>query len=182
MGGNDKGLLDCAGRPLIEHVLERITLCVTQILISANRNLERYRDYGFPVLGDAEGDFPGPLAGILRGLEQCTTRWLWIVPCDAPQVDAALLERLQSACVTAQAIAAAPIEAGYAQPTFALLHTDTLPALRDYWNNGGRSVQEFLATLPATRVECSDHPEWFVNVNTPEELAAYAMQVEKKHL
>ncbi len=175
MGGDDKGLLECAGQPLIEHVLARITPHVTRILISANRNLERYRGYGHPVLDDAQTDYPGPLAGILRGLEACTTEWLWVVPCDAPQVDAHLLQRLQAACGDARA--AVPIDNGYAQPTFALLQVDTLAALRAYWNGGGRSVQEALATLPAARVECSDRPDWFVNVNTPEELAAYAARI-----
>ena len=173
MGGHDKGLLDCAGQPLIAHVLARIAPCVAGILISANRHLDRYRAYGYPVFDDAQADYPGPLAGIARGLEHCTTPWLWVLPCDAPQVDAQLLTRLMDACRETQLPAAVPIEAGHAQPTFALLRKDTLAGLRAYWDQGGRGVQEWLATLPAARVECSDHPEWFVNLNTPEELVEY---------
>ena len=173
MGGHDKGLLDCAGQPLIAHVLARIAPCVAGILISANRHLDRYRAYGYPVLDDAQADYPGPLAGIARGLEHCTTAWLWVVPCDAPQVDAQLLTRLMDACRETQLPAAVPIEAGHAQPTFALLRKDTLAGLHTYWDQGGRGVHEWLATLPAARVECSDHPEWFVNLNTPEELVEY---------
>ena len=48
MGGHDKGLLDCAGQPLIAHVLARIAPYVATILISANRHLDRYRAYGYP--------------------------------------------------------------------------------------------------------------------------------------
>lgn len=182
MNGNDKGLLDCGGQTLIARTLAGIAQHVNTVLISANRNLDRYRGYGYPVLGDAEADYPGPLAGILRGLQQCATAWLWIVPCDAPQVDAQLLTRLLDACRTTQLNAAVPIENGFAQPTFALLHTETLTAVRAYWDKGGRSVQECLATLPAARVECSDHPKWFVNLNTPEELAEYATRLQGVHL
>ncbi len=173
MGGHDKGLLDCDGQPLIARVLARIAPSVAGILISANRNLDRYRAYGYPVLADAQADYPGPLAGIARGLEHCATAWLWVIPCDAPQVDAQLLARLSAACRETQLPAAVPIEAGQVQPTFALLHKDTLAGLRTYWDRGGRGMQEWLATLPAARVDCSDHPEWFTNLNTPEELAEY---------
>ncbi|MBI5040438.1 MAG: molybdenum cofactor guanylyltransferase [Gammaproteobacteria bacterium] len=177
MGGSDKGLLDCAGRPLIAHVLARVAPCVDAVLISANRNFDEYRRYGYPVLGDAEPDYPGPLAGIARGLEHCTTDWLWVVPCDAPQVDAQLLARLIGACHTQKVPAAVPVESEQIQSTFALLHRDVLASLRAYLDQGSRAVRDWLRTLPAAQVECSDHPEWFVNLNTPEELAACAARL-----
>lgn len=178
MGGEDKGLVDCAGRPLIEYVLARVAPCVDGILISANRNLDAYRRYGYPVLADTAPDFPGPLAGIARGLEQCATEWLWVVPCDAPQVEAHLLARLMDACRERNVPAAVPIEAGQMQSTFALLHRDVLAALREYLAHGQRAVHAWLKTLPAAEVECGDHPEWFINLNTPEELAACAARLK----
>lgn len=177
MGGSDKGLLDCGGQPLIAHVLARVAPCVDGILISANRNLDRYRRYDYPVLADTTADFPGPLAGIARGLEQCTTEWLWVVPCDALRVDARLLMRLLDACRARNVAAAVPVEDARMQATFALLRRDVLASLRAYLDHGGRAVREWLKTLPAAQVDCSDHPEWFVNLNTPEELAAYAARL-----
>ena len=176
MGGNDKGLLDCAGQPLIERVLARVTPCVDGILISANRNLDQYRHYGHPVLADTMPDFPGPLAGIARGLEQCATDWLWVVPCDAPQVEAQLLARLMAACYAQKVTAAVPVENTQMQATFALLHREALASLRDYLEQGRRAVRDWLRDLPAAQVDCSDHPEWFININTPEDLAACAVQ------
>lgn len=178
MGGSDKGLLDCAGRPLIAHVLARVAPCVDGILISANRNLDEYRRYGYPVIEDATADFTGPLAGIARGLEQCTTEWLWVVPCDAPQVEAQLFMRLMDACRAQKAPAAVPVEDTQMQATFALLHRDVLTSLRTYLEQGRRAVHDWLRALPAAQVECGDHPEWFVNLNTPEELAACAEQLK----
>lgn len=172
MGGADKGLIECAGKPLIEHVLARVAPCVDAVLISANRNLDRYRRYGHPVIADASTDFPGPLAGIARGLEQCSTEWLWVVPCDAPQVDARLLERLIQACRERHAPAAVPLENGQMHPTFALLRRDVLATLNACVNDDRRAVHAWLRSLPAAEHDCSDHPEWFVNLNTPEELAA----------
>jgi molybdopterin-guanine dinucleotide biosynthesis protein A len=39
-------------------------------------------------------------------------------------------------------------------------------------------VHAWLQTLPAAEIECDDHPEWFVNLNTPEELVACAASLE----
>lgn len=174
MGGGDKGLLDCAGRPLVEHVLARVAPCVDAVLISANRNLDRYRRYGYPVIEDAIPDYPGPLAGIVRGLEHCTTGWLWVVPCDAPQIEPLLLARLQAACRDRNMSGAVPMEGGRMHTTFALMRRESLASLQVHLDQGNRAVRDWLHTLPAAEVDCSDHPEWFSNLNTPEELAACA--------
>ena len=42
MGGQDKGLLPVYGKPMIEYVIEALRSQVGQIIISANRNLDRY--------------------------------------------------------------------------------------------------------------------------------------------
>jgi molybdopterin-guanine dinucleotide biosynthesis protein A len=177
MGGADKGLLDCGGRPLIEHVLARVAPWVAVVLISANRNLDQYRRLGHPVLEDARGDYPGPLAGIARGLERCATNWLWVVPCDAPLIDARLLARLADACREPGVSAAVPLEGGRMHTTFVLLHRDALASLLTYMKQDGRAVHAWLRSLPAAEVECNDHPEWFFNLNTPEDLAACAAQL-----
>lgn len=179
MGGSDKGLLDCAGRPMIERILARVTPCVDAILISANRNIDRYRRYGYPVLEDERADFPGPLAGIARGLEHCSTGWLWVVPCDAPLFDARLLARLTDACRGPQILGAVPMEGGRMHTTFALLRRGSLASLRAYLHQDKRAVRDWLKTLPAAEVDCDDHPEWFVNLNTPEELAACAARLRE---
>lgn len=177
MGGHDKGLLDCAGRPLIEHVLARVEPSVSAVLISANRNLERYRHYGHPVLEDAPGGFAGPLAGIARGLEQCATEWLWVVPCDAPLIDARLLARLAEACRAPGVKAAVPLADGRMHTTFALLQRATLPSLLAYMHQDKRAVHAWLKSLPAAEIDCGDHADWFININTPEDLSACATQL-----
>lgn len=179
MGGGDKGLLDCAGRPMIERILARVTPCVDAILISANRNIDRYRRYGYPVLEDERSDFPGPLAGIARGLEHCSTDWLWVVPCDAPLFDARLLARLTDACRDSQILGAVPMEGGRMHTTFALLRRESRASLHAYMNQDKRAVRDWLKTLPAAEVDCNDHPEWFVNLNTPEDLAACAARLRE---
>jgi molybdopterin-guanine dinucleotide biosynthesis protein A len=86
MDGRDKGLEPLAGRPMIEYSLEAIAPQVDNILVSANRNLEHYRGYGYRVVTDSTGDFQGPLAGIAAGLQAVADERLLTLPCDSPFV------------------------------------------------------------------------------------------------
>ena len=52
MGGLDKGWARFRGSTLIRHVMERFSPQVASVLISANRNLERYRELGVEVVAD----------------------------------------------------------------------------------------------------------------------------------
>jgi molybdopterin-guanine dinucleotide biosynthesis protein A len=62
MGGVDKGLVPLDGRAMIAHVIERLSRQVGAILINANQNVERYAEFGYPVVSDGIGGFAGPLA------------------------------------------------------------------------------------------------------------------------
>jgi molybdopterin-guanine dinucleotide biosynthesis protein A len=55
MGGVDKGLQPLQGRPLVEHAIARLRPQVGSLAISANRNVDIYRRYGFPVWIDSPG-------------------------------------------------------------------------------------------------------------------------------
>ncbi|WP_428608182.1 molybdenum cofactor guanylyltransferase MobA, partial [Sedimenticola sp.] len=94
MGGQDKGLIDLDGRPLIAHVLERIQPQVAQVVINANRNLEQYAAFGHPVISDTLSDFQGPLAGFLAVMQQIDSDFIVTLPCDGPCLPDNLVERL----------------------------------------------------------------------------------------
>ena len=73
MGGVDKGLIDLRGQPLVAHVIAALEPQVENIIISANRDLDRYTEFGYPVVTDTLPDHPGPLAGILSSMLAATT-------------------------------------------------------------------------------------------------------------
>jgi molybdopterin-guanine dinucleotide biosynthesis protein A len=75
MGGVDKGLQNHLGMPLALHALLRLQPQVGDVMINANRNLAAYESLGAPVWPDTP-DYPGPLAGMLAGLEHCETPYL----------------------------------------------------------------------------------------------------------
>jgi len=97
MGGVDKGLQNHLGMPMALHTLLRLAPQVGSVMINANRNLAAYESMGVPVWPDAQADYPGPLAGMLAGLERCETPYLVTVPCDTPNFPLDLVERLARA-------------------------------------------------------------------------------------
>ena len=80
MGGTDKGLIELSGKPMIEHILERLEPQCDHIIINANRNVDRYASYGHPVLRDSLGDYQGPLAGFSTGLRHAKTPFIMTLP------------------------------------------------------------------------------------------------------
>ncbi len=69
LGGQDKGLIELCGSTMIEHSIRAFSPQVQPLMISANRNLERYRALGYTVIEDHFGSFEGPLAGLRRSLD-----------------------------------------------------------------------------------------------------------------
>jgi molybdopterin-guanine dinucleotide biosynthesis protein A len=170
VGGVDKGCVLYRGRPMIEWVVERFAPQVGRLLISANRNLERYSALA-QVITDADAGavadaYPGPLAGVLAGLISARTEWIAIVPCDAPHLPADLVPRFARAVVAADA-ACARVD-GELQPVFALVRRSTLASLQSYFASGGRAMHGWLKSLSAVAVDF-DEVAAFRNINSAED-------------
>jgi len=174
MGGLDKGLQELHGQPLVAWVIKRLAAQTGALMISANRNRERYAAFGYPVIADdplsVGGDFQGPLAGIHAGLEQVSTPWLLTVPCDVPELPDDLAQRLLAAVEKEQCLLAVAAASGRRQPVIALLHRSLLPDLERYLANGKRSVHGWQQTL--AHVEVGFENCGFVNLNSQEDLQA----------
>ncbi|MFN1534131.1 molybdenum cofactor guanylyltransferase MobA [Vibrio jasicida] len=171
MGGKDKGLIELNQKPLIEHVIERLSPQTQRILINANRNQDAYRAFGF-VFSDQFKDFPGPMGGIHAGLVHAETDWVGFVPCDSPQINADLVERFCNAVKEDTDILVAH-DGDHQQPVFTLYHKRVLPKLTAFLERGDRKIILLYKECNTCYVDFSDSPNCFVNLNTPEELAQF---------
>jgi len=173
MGGVDKGLQNHLGMPLALHALLRLQPQVASVMINANRNLAAYESMGAPVWPDALPDYPGPLAGVLAGLEQCSTPWLVTVPCDSPNFPLDLVARLADAAARADAEIAmvATVEEGrlQRQPVFCLLQSGLMESLVAFLQSGERKIDRWTGQHRCIEVPFDDALA-FANANTPEEL------------
>ena len=92
MGGQDKGWVMYQGKPMIQHILDRLTPQVDEVIIIANRHLESYAALGVPVFPDYIQGFHGPLIGIATGLEHANFNHVVFVPCDGPFISSELVK------------------------------------------------------------------------------------------
>ena len=171
MGGDDKGWVPLAGKPLIEHVLERLRPQVDEVLINANRSQTRYQALA-PVIGDGNDDFQGPLAGMQAGLAAARHDWVLFVPCDGPALPRDLMARFRAA-ITPDTELVVAHDGEHLQPVVALLRRALLPSLRQALAEGERKTGAWFARHRMAVVPFADLPDAFVNLNSPDELAAY---------
>jgi molybdenum cofactor guanylyltransferase len=174
MGGVDKGLQLHLGVPLALHALNRLKPQVGALMLNANRNLASYQAMGVPVWPDEITDFPGPLAGMLAGLEHCGTPYLATVPCDTPNFPVDIVERLAQGLETNHGEMATVYthEDGKlrAQPVFCLMKSSLRDSLKAFIDNGERKTGLFAENHHSAKVIFDDAAA-FANANTLGELA-----------
>ena len=168
MGGVDKGLQPLRGKPMIEHVLERLAPQVDEIVINANQNLERYAAFGHRVVSDRISGFAGPLAGLHAGLEAISQPLALTVPCDSPFLPADLVSRLRRHL--GEHDLAVAKTGDQAHPVFALVRRSVAANLQAFLAGGGRKIDAWYAALRVVEVQFDDEADAFRNINTLEEL------------
>lgn len=167
MGGRDKGLLAWRGAPLVAHVQRTVRELSDDVVISCNRNQAEYARYADQLVGDAEAGFPGPLAGVIAGLEAARHDWVVLLACDAPLVDQALVQALRY--LGSEHDSAAMVrQGGYWQPMFSVIPRRMLPALQQAWAQGERSLQKALQVAPVQALDCAQEDLRLANFNSPE--------------
>jgi molybdopterin-guanine dinucleotide biosynthesis protein A len=180
MGGVDKGLQLWRGQPLAQHACQRLQPQVGPLLISANRHLEVYRTWGWPVVADEQQradeeaalSFQGPLAGLLAGLRRAKTPWLVSVPCDVPLFPTDLVTRLaQHASTNAQDTIVMARSPERVHPVFGLVPTVLADDLQDFLAGGERQVQRWMRRHAIMEVGF-ETPGCFRNLNACDDLTA----------
>jgi len=167
VGGQDKGLLPVAGNPLVAWVAERLREQVGTVFVCANRNADRYAQYG-RVVADAATGFHGPLAGIAAALAACTTRWLLTVPVDSPCPPQDLAACLHRAAATAGAAAAVARAQTQREPLFAIYDVAACGSVLDALARD-IAVWRWQDELGAVEADFSGRAADFRNLNTLDE-------------
>ncbi|MBG0793752.1 molybdenum cofactor guanylyltransferase MobA [Methylocystis sp. H62] len=176
MGGGDKPLVEIAGRPILQHVVDRLKPQCARLAINANGDPARFSAFGLPVICDSVEGFAGPLAGVLAGMDYGAGKGAAHVlsaPGDTPFLPADLLSRLQAARTRAGAAIAVAASNGRTHHAVALwpvaLREDLRRALVA---EDERRVSAFIGRYANVVVDWPIEPyDPFFNVNRPEDLA-----------
>jgi molybdopterin-guanine dinucleotide biosynthesis protein A len=190
MGGGDKGLLELAGKPMLGHVIDRLSVQVGRMAINANGDPSRFAPFGLPVVADTVSGFVGPLAGVLAGMRWSAgsasgARCIVTVAGDAPMLPLDLVSRLTAAVQSCDTAIALARSAGEVHPVIGLwpvaLADDLETALQDgvrkvlHWTDRHGTVA---VDFPMTRIG-SVEVDPFFNANTPQELDSLRTMLAK---
>ena len=168
MGGQDKGLLQWRGRPLIAHLQELTRPLTDDLIISCNRNHDLYAPYADQLVSDDSQDFPGPLAGIRAGLLAARHQHLLILPCDVPNIDARLLADLRETSRSHPSVPVMVRQGEFWEPLLCIIPTALKNPVECAWAAGERSPRKILLQLGGVALECPDNDPRLANLNTPE--------------
>lgn len=173
MGGGDKGRLMLGDQSLIQRVIERITPQVDAVVLNANGDLSRFDDLDLPVVADSIEGFPGPLAGVLAGMDWAAEQghdWLISVAADTPSFPRDLAARLAEHDTPVVLAATPDPERGrLPQPTFGRWRVALRHDLRAALNEGVRKIRQWTQAHGETLVVFDEGD--FFNINTPDDLA-----------
>ena len=178
MDGNDKGMINVAGKPMIEHVIEKLNKQVGQLIINANRNHDFYSNYGYQVVADEIKGFKGPLAGMASCLRIINTPYMVTIPCDSPHIPDDLVERLYKNLVNDDADISVADNGERMQPVFTLMRKELLGSMLEYLESGERKIDRWFQRHKLAIADFSDKPDMFININSPEDLALVGRGME----
>jgi len=176
MGGGDKSLRVLGGATILARVIARARPQVAALVLNANGDPARFREFGLPVVSDSIPDFAGPLAGVLAGLDWTAANvaaatHVASFATDTPFLPTDLVARLTAAVRDGKHDLACAASDGRSHPVFGLWSLDLREDLRAALKSGVRKVDQWTARHRLAVVEFPAQPyDPFFNTNTPEDL------------
>ena len=179
--GQNKGLIELAGKPLILHVLDRTVDIVDENVVVVSSNAQRrafmclLHDRADVVVDKYEKQ--SPLVGALTGFENAQGKYSLLLPCDTPLISSLIASLLLDLCIKRNA-AIPRWPNGYIEPLQAAYRTNSAlraaeMALKEK-KLDMRSMILYITRVRyiSTMVLQQMDPELltFFNINTPEDL------------
>ena len=178
MGGGDKCLRLLGGQTILSRVVETVRPQVEVLALNANGDTRRFAEYGLPVVADTVMGNPGPLAGVLSGMEWAVEnrpdcQWIATMPTDAPFLPTDLVVHLTASLVDTGTEMACAASGGRHHPVCALWPVYLRDALRDaIMVEGIRKVDVWTGRYSLSIVEFSVQSyDPFFNTNRPVDLS-----------
>ena len=175
----DKGWVSYRGKPLIQYALDTAQEISSDIIISCNRNVDMYRELGYPIVTDKVATdsnelFPGPLFGILAAVKLVKHPVCCVIPCDTPMLDSKVLAALYNQHNQHNQHAGFDLcvahDSERLQPLIFVAQTQAIDSIQEYLETGSRSVTGWIKSSNHKVVKFPKHPETFRNLNSLDQL------------
>ncbi|MGA2767969.1 MAG: molybdenum cofactor guanylyltransferase [Candidatus Bathyarchaeia archaeon] len=179
--GQDKGLLQLAGKPLVKHVLNAVDNVVDEkiVVVSCKEHMDEYlkaTDACANVVAD-KVNVHSPLGGASTGFEEAHGEYSLLLPCDTPFASRDILSLLLELC-TGRNACVPRWPNGYVEPLQAVYCTEAaLEASNVALCAGKLNMQAMLDNLHYIRYvstlvleQLDPELKTFFNINTPLDL------------
>lgn len=178
MGGGDKPMRTIGGRTILERVIARLKPQCDGLILNANGDSARFAAFSLPVIADGVADFPGPLAGILAGLDWAAANrpdveFVLSAAADCPFLPRDLVSRLYAALREQRAELAVAASSGQSHPVIGLWSVGLREALRHALVvEDVRKIDRWTARYKLATVTWPIEPiDPFFNANTMDDIA-----------
>jgi len=179
--GQDKALIELAGRPLVLHVLDRVRGVVDEVMVVVSSDDQRtvfecLLGRKASVVVD-KCEIQSPLIGASVGFENAQGEYSLLLPCDTPFISSEVVALLLDLCVNKSA-AIPRWPTGYIEPLQAAYQTKSaLNAAKTALEEGKLDLRSMISHLRGVRYistlvlqEVDPRLLTFFNINTPEDL------------
>jgi len=178
MGGGDKPMREIAGRTILGRVIARLRPQCDGLILNANGDPARFASFGLPVISDSVAGFPGPLAGILAGLDWAAANrpdvaWILSAAADCPFLPRDLVTRLHLGRLEQNAQLAVAASGGQSHPVIGLWSVALREELRHALvKEDIRKIDRWTARYSLATVTWPAEPlDPFFNANTVDDIA-----------
>jgi len=188
--GKDKCLIDLVGKPLVLHVIDRVSAVVDEKVVVAGSNAPKetlsnmFKSKARVVVDKYEGQ--SPLVGALTGFESVDAEYSLLLPCDTPFVSAEIAALLLDLCVNKGAVIPRWPN-GYIEPLQAAYNTKpAIEAARKALNEGKLDLSSMISHLRGVRYlstlvlqQLDPKLLTFFNINKPQDLKKAESMLKK---
>jgi molybdopterin-guanine dinucleotide biosynthesis protein A len=170
--GRNKALIEIAGQPMIERVVEQLCAAVSEIVLVTNSR-EQFAFLGLPMVRDIHQGI-GALGGLHAGLSAIRTEYGLVVGCDMPFLDSDLLRYMISRRIGYDVVM--PRIGQHYEPLHAIYAKRCLPGIEQSISSGRRRILHACVGMHIQCIESGQvalydpHHLSFFNVNTAGDL------------
>lgn len=174
--GTDKAFVQLNGKPLIQHVIDRMAhIDESEVILITNRPQD-YAHLGLPMYSDIYPNM-GSLGGIYTAITAAANRFTLVVACDMPFINSDILDLMLSKAVDDVDIIVPRVD-GYPQALHAMYSKACLMPIEQQLRNNRLKIIRFYDQMRVCYLDEADylkhdpHGMSFCNINTPQDLEA----------
>jgi len=170
--GNDKGLQELCGKPLISYAIQVLSGLCDSIVISSSS--DAYKSFGYKVVPDQLPGI-GPMGGIYSALKQSKTEKNLVLSCDLPFVTKELLSFILESSDGFDV--AVPFEGNqHYEPLCGFYHISVLDIMGVYIQNGNYKLPDLFQEIRINKLNINGELDFyqdkiFLNINSKHDLA-----------